>query len=116
MYGEGQSEKSLLSQLETAIKKGEKRFNMSGGEQLRDYLPVEKVAEYIVAIALQDKVKGIINCCSGKPLSVRKLVEKYLEEKGYCIELNLGYYPYPDYEPMEFWGNNTKLQSVLHQS
>ena len=28
---------------------------MSGGEQLRDYLPVEKVAEYIVRISIQNK-------------------------------------------------------------
>ncbi|KKM99361.1 hypothetical protein LCGC14_0577250 [marine sediment metagenome] len=29
------------------------------------------------------------------------------------IKLNLGFYPYPDYVPMEFWGDNTKLKSVL---
>lgn len=115
MYGEGQSKKSLLSQLETAIRNGEKIFNMSGGEQLRDYLPVEKVAEYLVGIAFQDKVQGIINCCSGKPVSIRKFVEEYLKEKGYSIQLKLGYYPYPDYEPMAFWGDNRKLQHIFRQ-
>ena len=46
---------------------------MSGGEQERDYLPIEKVAEYIVTIALQDNISGIINCCSGKPIKVKQL-------------------------------------------
>ena len=113
MYGKGQSPNSILSQLEAALENGDKVFNMSGGEQLRDYLPVEKVAEYIVKISLQSKVSGVINCCSGKPISIRKLVEDYLKEKNKNIELNLGHYPYPDYEPMEFWGNNTKLNKAL---
>lgn len=115
IYGEGQSEKSLLSQLEKAIRKGKKRFNMSGGEQVRDYLPVEKVAEYIVKISMQDKVSGIINCCSGVPVSIRKLVEDYLEKKQKSIHLNLGYYSYPDYEPMAFWGCDKKLQIALKE-
>jgi len=113
MYGSGQSEKSLLSQLEAAIQRGDKSFNMSGGEQLRDYLPVEKVAENIVSIALQDKIQGIINCCSGKSISIRKFVETFLEEKQADIQLNLGYYPYPDYEPMAFWGDSRKLSLIL---
>ena len=113
-YGEGQSEQSLLSQLETAIRKGERRFNMSGGEQLRDYLSVEKVAEYIVKIAMQSKVNGIINCCSSTPISIRKLVEDYLAKKQKSIHLNLGYYPYLDYEPMAFWGVSAKLNKILN--
>ena len=55
MYGEGQNPNSLLSQLQTALQNGDQEFNMSGGEQERDYLPIEKVAEYIVTIALQNK-------------------------------------------------------------
>jgi dTDP-6-deoxy-L-talose 4-dehydrogenase (NAD+) len=113
MYGKGQSPNSILSQLDRALEKGEASFNMSGGEQLRDYLPVEKVAEYIVKIAMQNKVHGIINCCSGKPISIRKLVENYLVKKQKSIHLNLGYYSYPDYEPMAFWGNAAKLNTIL---
>lgn len=116
MYGKGQNPNAILSQLEKALKKKETEFRMSGGEQLRDYLPVEKVAEYIVKIAQQDQVTGIINCCSGTPISIRKLVEDYLDKKKTTIPLNLGYYPYPDYEPMEFWGDATKLNKILSKN
>ncbi|MCB1189580.1 MAG: NAD-dependent epimerase/dehydratase family protein [Flavobacteriales bacterium] len=109
MYGDGQSKSSILSQLELAVKNGDRVFNMSGGEQLRDYLHIEKISDNLVKIALQNKVTGIINNCSGKPISIRRLVEQYIQEKGYLIKLNLGYYPYPDYEPMSFWGDNLKL-------
>ncbi len=116
MYGKGQASNSLIPQLESAIARGDKEFNMSGGEQLRDYLPVGQIAEYINACALQTKVGGIINCSSGRPVSVRRFVENYLEDRKASIKLNLGYYPYADYEPMAFWGDNTKLASILRDS
>ena len=115
MYGKGQSPNAILSQLDRALENGETTFNMSGGEQLRDYLPVEKVAEYIVKIATQKKVTGIINCCSGKGITIKKLVENYLNEKNKKIDLNLGYYPYSDWEPMAFWGDATKLNKALNK-
>jgi dTDP-6-deoxy-L-talose 4-dehydrogenase (NAD+) len=113
MYGKGQNPKSLLSQLDQALEAGAEVFNMSGGEQVRDYLPVEAVAGYIVRIALQNDVTGIINCCSGQPVAVKDFVADYLRRNHKKISLNLGYYPYPDYEPMRFWGKNTKLKTIL---
>jgi nucleoside-diphosphate-sugar epimerase len=114
MYGIGQSTNSLLSQLDRALQNDEPSFNMSGGEQERDYLPVEKVAEYIVKIALQTRVTGIINCSSGELIKIKDLVQDYLKEKKKHIQLNLGYYPYTDYEPMRFWGDINKLKTIIN--
>jgi dTDP-6-deoxy-L-talose 4-dehydrogenase (NAD+) len=113
MHGPGQSEKSLLSQLDRAITAGAASFNMSGGEQLRDYLPVADAADLLVRMALQDRVTGAINCASGKPVSVRALVEQRLRQRGVRMALNLGHYPYPDYEPMRFWADTAKLAAAL---
>ena len=113
LYGEGQSEKSLLPQLEKAISCGERVFNMSGGEQLRDYLPATEVARYLVSVALPVRDNGVVNVCSGQPISVRRLVESWIQERGALIDLNLGYYAYPQYEPMAFWGDRRKLERCL---
>jgi len=86
---------------------------MSGGEQLRDYLPVTEVARALVSLALAKKDTGAINICSGTPISVRKLVEDLIKENGWSITLNLGHYPYPDYEPMAFWGDSGKLSTFI---
>lgn len=104
MYGEGQSSTSLYPKLREAVLRGDNIFNMSGGEQLRDYLPVEEVARQIVQLAMARRDIGTVNICSGKPISVRRLVEQWLDENNWKIELNLGHYPYPDYESMAFWG------------
>ena len=109
MYGDEQPDNTLYSQLRQAVSRGDITFNMSGGEQLRDYLRVEEVAQQIVQLAIAQKNIGTINVCSGNPISVRKLVEQWLRENNWEIELNLGYYPYPDYEPMAFWGEKRDI-------
>ena len=85
---------------------------MSEGEQLRDFLPIEKVSQHLINLAILNKNIGIVNVCSGRPISVHKLVKSWLEENNWSIELNLGYYPYPNYEPMDFWGSNQYLLSL----
>jgi dTDP-6-deoxy-L-talose 4-dehydrogenase (NAD+) len=113
LYGEGQVESSLFPQLKKAVERGDKVFNMSAGEQLRDYLPVTKAARHVVDLALKVGDIGTINICAGRPISVRKLVEGWLSENGWSISLNLGHYPYPDYEPMAFWGDAQKFSSII---
>jgi nucleoside-diphosphate-sugar epimerase len=106
IYGEGQAPSSLLPQLRAAVAQGLPTFNMSGGEQLRDYLPVEVVARRLADMAMQPRGQGVMNLSSGSPVKVRDLVEGWIAENGWQIRLNLGHYPYPDYEPMAFWGDN----------
>jgi nucleoside-diphosphate-sugar epimerase len=106
MYGEGQNPNSLLTMLDQAIQRGDPSFNMSGGEQLRDYLPVTEVATRLVKLLEHPELSGVINICSGAPISVRRLVENRIAERDASIKLNLGSYPYPDYEPMAFWGGS----------
>ena len=109
MYGEGQNKNSLLAQLDRAIEEGKSVFNMSAGDQLRDYLPIQEVAENFVFTLENSQLEGIINCCSGKPSSVLDLVKQRCHSKASNIKLNRGYYPYPDYEPLAFWGVPSKL-------
>jgi nucleoside-diphosphate-sugar epimerase len=115
LYGEGQPQSSLLPQLKGAVERGDRIFNMTGGEQLRDYLSVDDTARYIVSLALTKKDIGVVNVCSGIPVSVRRLVEGYVKENGWNISLNFGHHPYPDYEPMAFWGDPQKLLSFISE-
>lgn len=113
-YGDGQARNSLLPQLRRAIESGDKRFNMSEGDQLRDFIPVESVAAIIAKLALADQDVGVINVCSGKPVSVMQQVRYWLAQYDGSLDLNPGYYDYPEYEPKSFWGDRTKLDRVLN--
>ncbi|PWB33558.1 epimerase [Pseudomonas sp. SDI] len=112
LHGRGQNPSSLLAALDRAIDSGQTRFDMSGGEQLRDFLPIERAAGYLANL-LQHDFSGTVNCCSGQPVSVRRLVEAHCAARGVEMALNLGHYPYPTYEPMAFWGDASRLQALL---
>lgn len=112
LYGEGQGKTSLLSQLDRAIDHEEAVFNMSPGDQLRDFSDIRVVAKNIVLALENPHVNGVINCCSGEPQSILDLVTKHCATRKTGIQLNRGYYPYPDYEPMAFWGVPTKLNAL----
>lgn len=114
VFGEVKGRKNLYTHLINAIKNKDESFNMSGGEQIRDFLSPDEIADRIVKIALQNKTLGVINCCSGKPVKLKDFVNDFLNKNNYKIKLNLGVYPYADYEPMETWGDTAKLDAVLN--
>ena len=114
MFGKGQRPDSLIPSLDRAIDDGEKVFNVSSGEQLRDFLPVEDVAERIARITLNSCFDGIVNICSGKPVSIRKFVENHLIERNAEIQLNFGHRPMAAHEPVAFWGDAGRQDALLN--
>lgn len=113
MWGEGQAPSSIYPLLQAAVARGEAIFPMSKGEQLRDYLQVEEVARLLATLALRGDGAGLVNVCSGQPISIRTLVEGWIAQNGWRIEPELGRYPYPTYEPLAFWGSRGKLDRTI---
>lgn len=113
LYGEGQAPTSLYSLVRAAIARGDRYFPMSGGEQLRDFLAVERAVDHLVRLALDPVPTGIYNIASGVPVSVRRLVETWFADAGREVELQLGRFPYPDWEPFAFWGSAARLHAAL---
>jgi dTDP-6-deoxy-L-talose 4-dehydrogenase (NAD+) len=101
IYGEGQDKRGVISQLDEAIKNGDKNFNMSSGEQIRDFMSIENVVEELVDLYARDS-SGIYNICSENPISIRSLVEKRIKDLKSNIKPNFGYYPIS--QPLAFWG------------
>ncbi len=113
LHGPGQPDRTLMAQVNQALAAGREAFDMSGGEQLRDYLPVAEVAALIAKVALQPRHDGIFNICSGQPISVRRLVEEHIAARGGRLRLNLGVFPYPAHEPLAFWGDPSRLRLAV---
>ena len=101
MYGDGQDEKTIMSLFDKALENGDDIFNMSLGEQLFDYLPVEEVATKI--INLLPHKDGTFNVGSGMAISLRRLLENRAKEVGKNIKLNLGFYENKKHDPLAFW-------------
>ena len=104
LYGYGQNENSLIPLLLKAVEKKQEFFNMSSGEQIRDYLSIEEVCKKLIHFSFLNNESGIYNCCSGIPISVRRFVEEYININNFDIKLNLNYYPQSQHESFSFWG------------
>jgi dTDP-6-deoxy-L-talose 4-dehydrogenase (NAD+) len=113
MYGAGQNRASLYSQLMAAIDSQAASFRMSSGEQSRDYLPVAEVARRLAGLSMKVRDAGLVNVCSGRPVTVLALVDGWLQQRGAALRLERGYYPMPDYEPRSFWGATERLRALL---
>lgn len=112
LHGSGQNPNSLLASLDRAIDAGDRQFDMSAGEQLRDYLAIEQAAALLAELLARPELAGVINCCSGQPIAVRTLVERRVRQRQSPIALNLGHYPYSAHEPMAFWGVAERLRQL----
>lgn len=116
LFGEGQGSGSLYSQLMSAIQDGRERFDMSPGDQGRDFLPVEEAARLFTKVALSQGGKGTVNICSGHATTIIDLVETWVARRHGRLSLNRGHFPYPTFEPHTFWGNRDRLDAIIAEA
>ena len=111
-FGHDQNPNSLLSSLDRSIDHGDQVFSMGSGRQIRDYLHVNNVAEVLLRLANHRHARGIYNCGSGRPISLRELVEKRINKLSSGISLELGALPDRTDEPLAFWASMEKYNSL----
>lgn len=109
----GESGSNIISSLKKSVLNGDSNFDMSKGEQELDFIEVKDLSNLIVKVILQNKINGIINCCSGIPVKVMDLVKSCLLSWSSTIELNTGKYAYRDFESLNIFGSTKKLDRAL---
>ncbi|MEI2283284.1 NAD(P)-dependent oxidoreductase [Paenibacillus polysaccharolyticus] len=113
IFGDDARSKSIFSKLIQANKEGKKSFPFNSGRNKYDFILVEKLAKQIALTSLQTEVRGIINCCSGEPVALGDVVEKFIQDNNLNIELNYGVYPDRPYDSPAIWGNNEKIKAIV---
>ncbi|MFT5259565.1 MAG: nucleoside-diphosphate-sugar epimerase [Saprospiraceae bacterium] len=83
-------------------------LKIHGGNNIRDMLPADKVAEYIVAI-MRKKVTGIINIGSGKGTSIREFAQELAGPSITIDDAN------DDSSPTTLIADTSRLDQVLKQ-
>jgi dTDP-6-deoxy-L-talose 4-dehydrogenase (NAD+) len=91
LYGEGEDERRLVPFLRAKLEAGEP-VELTGGQQIRDYLDVRDAGRMIVDVAL-GTLLGPINICSGVPITIRQLAEQIADEYGRRDLLRFGARP-----------------------
>lgn len=114
IYGDDKRASSVFAKLTAAEERGDELFPFTSGNNKYDFITVDGLADQIAACVLQDKINGIINCCTGKPVTLAEQVEDYINQRGFKIKLNYGAYPDRVYDSPGVWGDNTKIQTILN--
>ena len=97
VYGEGEDKRRLVAYLNDRLATG-KPAELTGGQQIRDFMDVTEVGRQIVEVSLSE-IEGAVNICSGKPVIVRELAKKIAEEFGRPELLKFGARPNDPNDP-----------------
>ena len=113
IVGDDKFGNSIFSKLLAAAEEGRRTFPFTSGKNKYDFISVSDVARQIAAIVCQDEVAGIVNACSGEPLSLADRVEAYIREHGLDLELEYGAFPDRPYDSPGVWGDATKIRAIM---
>jgi dTDP-6-deoxy-L-talose 4-dehydrogenase (NAD+) len=113
--GDDEGNSSVFSKIAAAAARGERTFPFTSGRNKYDFLDVAELAQQIAAVALQDEVLGVVNCCSGVPLSLGERVEQFIRERGLDIALDYGRFPDRPYDSPGIWGDPTQVRRVMER-
>ena len=101
MYGDGENALDLWTALKTAAQLG-RDFNMTGGEQVRDYIDVKLAVRQLTDICERPTTPGLTphHIASGVPVRLRDFADEWWVKWGATGKINYGALPYRAYESM----------------
>jgi dTDP-6-deoxy-L-talose 4-dehydrogenase (NAD+) len=119
IYGDDMRGSSIFAKISQAAAEGKKNFPFTTGQSKYDFIHIDELARQIVSAAVQGgkpdaaPVTGVINVCSGKPVSLAEQVETFIRENGYDVALEYGAFPDRPYDSKEIWGDDGLIREIL---
>lgn len=113
IYGDDKRNNSIFAKLILANEEEKEFFPFTTGKNKYDFIKVEDLAKQISACVMQDEISGIINCCTGTPISLAEKVESFIKENNFNIKLKYGAFPDRLYDSPAVWGDSSKIEAIL---
>lgn len=113
ILGDDKRNNSIFCKLLQAAEDGKKSFPFTSGRNKYDFITVDELADQISAAVMQTEVTGIINCCTGKPMSLAERVEQFIKEHNLHIKLEYGAFPDRPYDSPIIYGDCRKINYIL---
>ena len=113
--GDEQHNHSIFSKILNLAAQGQKTFPFTTGENKYDFLDIHDVIQQIAAASLQTQTNGIIEICSGQPISLKEKVEDFITQKHLDIQPEYGAFPCRKYDSPAIWGDNSRIQTIMSQ-
>ncbi len=113
ILGDDLKNSSVFTKITKLEQEGQATFPFNSGKNKYDFITVEGLAEQIAAVASQEEVTGVINCCTGKPVALADKVEEFIEEHHFKIRPEYGAFPDRPYDSPGVWGDPEKIQKIM---
>ncbi len=113
VYGPRQPPGTFIAACIRAALEG-RDFDMTGGEQTRDFLYISDVVDgLLLAATVPAAIGSTFNLCSGREISLYDVACRVVELVGRPINIRRGAIPYRDGEVWRLVGDNTRARRVL---
>lgn len=113
IMGDDLHNNSIFSKIMKMEQDDQEIFPLNSGKNKYDFIEVNELAKQISAVATQNKINGIINCCSGVPISLGEKVEQFIKINGLKIKPKYGVFPDRPYDSPAVWGDNSKIKKII---
>lgn len=114
ILGDDLKNHSIFCKLLQAASENKKTFPLTTGKTKYDFITVNELANQIARTISQTQIMGIINCCSGNPVSLADRVEQFIWEHQLNIKLEYGAFPDRPYDSPIIYGDATKIKEILN--
>lgn len=111
--GDDEHSSNIFSKIVQAAKDGKKEFPFTSGKNQYDFIDIDDLAEMIVAASVQTAYTGIINVCTGEPMTLGERVERFIADHHFDIKLKYGAFPDRAYDSPGVWGNADKIKAIM---
>lgn len=113
ILGDDTKNHSIFTKICQAAKEGKKTFPFTSGKTKYDFIHIEDLADQISSVVMQNKVNGIINVCSGKPVTLAEQVETFIKDHGFDLTLEYGAFPDRPYDSPVIYGDDQKIKEIM---
>lgn len=112
ILGDDDRNHSIFTKLLADAREGKKEFPFTSGKSQYDFVDVAELAVMIVEASIQKEHTGIINVCSGHPISLGEKVEQFIKEHDLDISLQYGVFPDRAYDSPVIYGDDTIIRKI----
>lgn len=116
ILGDDLHNNSIFTKLVQAEAEGKTKFPFTSGKNRYDFIDVKELGKQIAAVGIQNEYTGIINACTGNPISLGDKVEAYIKDNNMNIELKYGAFPDRAYDSPIVYGDSTIIDNIMKKT
>ena len=111
--GDDRRNSSIFTRLLEAVDAGRTTMPFTTGVNQYDFIRVEELGPQIAIAAITPGFTGVINCSTGKPVSLADKVEGFIAENHLPITLEYGVFPDRPYDSPAVWGVADEILALV---